>query len=55
MMGSPEYETASEELRKDEKKLIVSYIFSLIFYFSEYNKKTRKNIVCCISFIVKFS
>jgi len=27
-MGSPEYETASEELRKDEKKLIVSYFFA---------------------------
>jgi len=27
-MGSPEYETASEELRKDEKKLIVSFFFA---------------------------
>jgi len=27
-MGLPDYETASEELRKDEKKLIVSYFFA---------------------------
>jgi len=27
-MGLPDYETASEELRKDEKKLIVSFFFA---------------------------
>jgi hypothetical protein len=54
-MGSPDYETVSEDLRKDEKKLIVSFFLVLIFYFKEHNKKTRKGIVCSIPFATKLS
>lgn len=55
MMGSPDYETVSEELRKDEKKLIVSIFWNKLIFFKEHNKKTRKGIVCSISFVVKSS
>ena len=33
MMGSPDYETVSEELRKDEKKLIVSKFWNKLICF----------------------
>ena len=47
MLGSEGYEAMNEELRKDEKKLSVS--FHLKFIFIEYYQKTRKSPFCSFS------
>lgn len=50
-MGSENYEAASEELKKDEKKLGVSSSFPMLFnpffiFQIEHHQEARESIVC---------
>ena len=51
-MGTDEYENAVEDLRKDEKKLAVSYNFSK-FIFLEHHQKAREGSFRRISSFAK--
>ena len=55
-MGSENYEAASEELKKDEKKLGVSSSFPMLFnpffiFQIEHHQEARKSIVCGFSLV----